>query len=215
MRDFALLIIDMQKDFCNKNSPLYVNGSERIIPNIRDLIKAFKDCGAPVIFVARRHKSDGSDLEITRFPVYLEFKRAYGRAPLEEGTEGMKFVDGLEPGKGDHVIYKKRWSAFFNTELDLLLRVLSVKKLVLTGVQTPNCIRATAYDAIALNYEVMVVSDATQASSQLVHEINLKDMQNIGIRIMDTKSIMECLPDLPFENFLEKLKDYLSSIQNR
>lgn len=210
MRDFTLLIIDMQKDFCDKNSPLYVNESEKIVPNIKNLINAFKKCGAPVIFVARVHKSDGSDLEITRFPVYLEFKKIYGRAPLEEGTDGMKFVDGLEPAKGDYVIYKKRWSAFFNTELDLLLRVLSVKKLVLTGVQTPNCIRATAYDAIALNYEVIIVSDATQASSQMVHEVNLKDMQNIGIEVMDTSSVIERLPDLPFKNLMEKLKEHLS-----
>jgi nicotinamidase-related amidase len=210
MQDFALLIIDMQKDFCDKGSPLYVNGSEKIIPNIKNLINAFKKCGAPVIFVARTHKSDGSDLEITRFPVYLQFRRIYGRGPLEEGTDGMKFVEGLEPQKGDYVVYKKRWSAFFNTELDLLLRVLSVTKLVLAGVQTPNCIRATAYDAIALNYEVIVVSDATQASNQLVHEINLKDMENIGIGIMDTKSIIENLPNLPFKDLLGKLKEYLT-----
>jgi len=94
--------------------------------------------------------------------------------------------------------------------LDLLLRVLSVTKLVLAGVQTPNCIRATAYDAIALNYEVIVVSDATQASNQLVHEINLKDMENIGIGIMDTKSIIENLPNLPFKDLLGKLKEYLT-----
>lgn len=58
----------------------------------------------------------------------------------------------LEVQTGDHYIAKKRWSAFFQTHLDLLLRRLGVVNVVLAGVQTPNCIRGTAYDAIALDY---------------------------------------------------------------
>lgn len=214
MRDFALLIIDMQRDFCDKNSPLYVKDSEEIIPNIKRLIEAFRNCSAPIIFVARTHKHDASDLEITRFPIYLEFKKTHGRAPLEEGTNGAKFVEGIVPDKKDFVVYKKRWSAFFNTELDLLLKTLSVNKIVLTGVQTPNCVRATAYDAIALNYEVLVVSDATKASDPVVHKVNLQDMQNIGIIIMDTQSVIDSLPSLPFQNLLEKLRKHLTANQN-
>ena len=58
----------------------------------------------------------------------------------------------LEVKPGDHYIAKKRWSAFFQTHLDLLFRRLGVANVVLAGVQTPNCIRGTAYDAIALDY---------------------------------------------------------------
>jgi nicotinamidase-related amidase len=61
-------------------------------------------------------------------------------------------VAPLEVQPGDHYIAKKRWSAFFQTHLDLLLRRLGVVNVVLAGVQTPNCIRGTAYDAIALDY---------------------------------------------------------------
>lgn len=68
------------------------------------------------------------------------------------GTEGAKLVAPLEVQAGDHYIVKRRWSGFFQTHLDQVLRRLGVTNIVLAGVQTPNCIRGTAYDAIALDY---------------------------------------------------------------
>jgi nicotinamidase-related amidase len=91
------------------------------------------------------------------------------------------------------VIGKVRMSAFIGTELDLMLRTLGVTELVVTGVQTPNCIRTTVFDAIAYNYPVTLVDDATGAQSEDIHRANVLDMKNIGVRIMDSRTLIDTL----------------------
>ena len=82
-------------------------------------------------------------------------------------------------------------SAFIGTELDLMLRTLGITGLVVTGVQTPNCIRTTVFDAIVYNYPVILVDDATGAQSEEIHQANVRDMANIGVRIMDARTLID------------------------
>lgn len=102
------------------------------------------------------------------------------------GTTGAALVDGLSPNpEHDYVIVKKRFSAFMHTHLDALLRRLGVDHIVICGVQTPNCIRATAFDAVSLDYpRVTVLSDATASANSSVQASNLEDMKNVGIEIL-------------------------------
>ncbi len=79
---------------------------------------------------------------------------------------------------------KRRWSAFFSTDLDLVLRRLGVRSVVLAGVQTPNCIRATATDATSLDYHCVVLSDATASGTDEVQQANLFDMSKMGVEVM-------------------------------
>jgi nicotinamidase-related amidase len=85
-------------------------------------------------------------------------------------------------------------SAFIGTELDLMLRNLGVTEVVVTGIQTPNCIRATIYDAIAYNYSVVAVSDAIWAQNDAIHQANLRDMTNIGVSVMSARDVLAGLP---------------------
>lgn len=84
-------------------------------------------------------------------------------------------------------------SSFIATELDLMLRNLKVTDLLVTGIQTPNCIRTTVFDAIAYNYPVSVVEDAVGAKTEEIHRANLNDMANIGVRIVKAKDIASVL----------------------
>jgi nicotinamidase-related amidase len=70
-----------------------------------------------------------------------------------------------------------------------MLRTLGISKLFVCGIQTPNCIRTTVFDGIAYNYPVVLIDDATGASSGEVHRANVLDMQNIGVRIIKTAEI--------------------------
>ena len=106
-----------------------------------------------------------------------------------EGTKGGEIVDELKPIDGEYLICKRRWSAFFQTELDNLLKRLDVDQVVVTGVQTPNCIRGTVWDANSLDYEVIVLTDGTGASTSEVHEANLNDMKNIGVKLMTVEAV--------------------------
>jgi nicotinamidase-related amidase len=183
----ALLIIDMQNDFVREGSPLRVAGAGEIIPRIREVLDAFRERHLPVIHVLRVHRSDGSDVEVFRREL---FRR---RAFAVRGSWGAAIIDELSPAPGEYTIEKTRMSAFTGTDLDLLLRSLGVTRLFVTGIQTPNCVRTTVFDAAACNYEVFLVTDAVAAQSAEVHAANVRDMENIGTRIIRAAEVPRIL----------------------
>jgi nicotinamidase-related amidase len=179
----ALLIIDMQNDFVLEGRPLRVAGAPAVIPKIQNVLAEFRRRKLPVFHVLRVHRPDGSDVEITR-------KDLFQKSPFAvEGTTGAAVIDELPPRNGEYVLKKTRMSAFIGTELDLMLRTLGVTRLFVCGIQTPNCIRTTVFDAIAYSYPVVLVDDATGASSDDVHRANIRDMQNIGVRIVKAAEV--------------------------
>ena len=179
----ALLIIDMQNDFVLEGKPLRVAGARDVIPKIQSVLSEFRRRSLPVFHILRVHRPDGSDVEITR-------KEVFARSPFAvEGTTGAAVIDELSPRKGEYVLTKTRMSAFIGTELDLMLRTLQVSTLFVCGIQTPNCIRTTVFDGVAYNYPVVLIDDATGASSEEVHRGNVRDMQNIGVRIVKSAEV--------------------------
>jgi len=189
MKQCALLIIDMQNDFVRDGAPLQVAQARAVIPGIRTVLQQFRNRHLPVFHVLRVHRADGSDVEIIRQDLFRVQPFAV------EGTKGAAVIDELLPLPGEYVIKKTRMSAFLGTELDLMLRTLNVQSLVVTGIQTPNCIRTTVFDAIALNYPVVVVGDATGAKNGAIHAANLLDMANIGVRILDSPEVAAYLEE--------------------
>jgi nicotinamidase-related amidase len=179
----ALLIIDMQNDFVLEDKPLNVAQARTVVPQIRSVLSVFRKRNLPVFHVVRVHRKDGSDVEIIRRDRFM-------KAPFAvEGTTGAAVIDELSPLPGEYVITKIRMSAFIGTELDLMLRTLGVTTLVVCGIQTPNCIRTTVFDAITYNYPAVLIDDATGAASEEIHRANVRDMQNIGVRIVQTAGV--------------------------
>jgi len=184
----ALLIIDMQNDFVLEGRPLRVAGARAVIPAIRSVLAEFRQRRLPIFHVLRVHRPDGSDVEITR-------QERFRQSPFAvEGTKGAAVIDELSPADGEYILPKKRMSAFIGTELDLMLKTLGISRLFVCGIQTPNCIRTTVFDAIAYNYPVVLVEDAVGASSEEIHRANLIDMQNIGVRVVKAAGVPELLP---------------------
>ncbi len=178
MKQAALLIIDMQNDFVLDGAPLRVAQARTIVPKIYEVLTEFRKKRSPVFHILRVHRRDGSDVEITRQELFRKHPFAV------EGTHGAAVIEELTPLPGEYIIPKIRMSAFIGTELDLMLRNIGVEELVVTGIQTPNCIRTTVFDAIAYNYPVILIKDAVAAQSEDIHENNVRDMENIGVRIM-------------------------------
>jgi len=179
----ALLIIDMQNDFVLEGRPLRVAQGRAVVPKILEVLTLFREKKLPVFHILRVHRKDGSDVEIIRQDRFRDQPFAV------EGTHGAAVVDELSPLPGEYVIPKIRMSAFIGTELDLMLRNLSVTDLVVTGIQTPNCIRTTVFDAIAYNYPVVLVDDAVGAQDNGIHSANVRDMANIGVRILKARDL--------------------------
>ena len=158
----ALLVIDMQNGFLCPRSPLYIAGAPATVPACARVIACCRENGVPVVFVTRAYAADGSDVEKPRRAAFLA-----GGRPLPE----------------DCHIVKPRYSAFFHTETDELLRRLGVSHVILAGTTTPNCIRTSCYDAISLDYDVTVLSDCTSSVTDEIQRANLEDMARAGARI--------------------------------
>jgi len=197
----AFLIIDMQKDFCLPGAPFEVNGAMKVSKKIKEALEACRRHGLPVVHVFRHYRADGSDVELTRYDGFVK-----AGTSLVRGTDSAEILEELKPVDGEYLVVKQRWSAFFQTELDLLLRRLGVDQIVVTGVQTPNCIRGTVWDANSLDYEVIVLTDGTGAKTDAIHEANLLDMKNIGIQLMTTEEFVNSLPNPPRANHVDKIR---------
>jgi len=151
-RESALLIIDMLNDFIEDTGALVVPGAKRITPRIIQILKDARQQGIPVIYVTDSHREDDH-----------EFR--YWPAHAISDTWGGEVIEELEPASGDFIVPKRRYSAFFGTDLDNYLRELGIKKLYLAGVLTNICVYATALDASMRNYGVAVFKDAVASLS--------------------------------------------------
>ncbi|MBR1369825.1 isochorismatase [Methanocalculus chunghsingensis] len=180
MENTALLIIDMQNDFVGPGAPLRVAGADGIIGPITTILNRFREMNLPVIHLLRVHRPGGADVEYFRRDLFTKTPFAVA------GTKGAEVIDLLRPLPGEHILSKTRMSGFFGTDLDLLLRSLGVKTIIVVGIQTPNCIRTTVFDAMAFGYETYLVSDATAAANEEIHLANIRDMAAIGVRILTT-----------------------------
>lgn len=176
--DVAVLIIDMQNDFVKPGAILCVAGAEPTIPAIKDLADHARKNGWKVIHVIRAHDKDGINVDAPRIPLFTDGKTGY----CVPGTEGGEIVKELTPEPGDYVITKTRNSGFFQTNLDMVLRRLGVKTVILAGTQYPNCVRGTAADAMSYDYETVICTDACSAKTPEVAEANIFDMKNMGIK---------------------------------
>ena len=211
----AFIIIDQQKDFNLPGAPFRVDCGLEAEPYIEQALAATREVNKeinniPVFHVFRYYRADGTDCEITRYDAFAS--KCYHGCTI--GEEGAEELDPIHPIPGEYCIVKQRWSAFFHTELDLILRRVGVKQVILTGVQTPNCIRGTVWDANSLDYEVIVLTDATNAKTPEVHQANLFDMKNIGIKMMTTAEYVECLkndPKGPEATFQERIRAEIES----
>ncbi|KAK7255417.1 hypothetical protein RIF29_28826 [Crotalaria pallida] len=174
----ALLVIDMQKDFIEDGAPLLVKGAKDIVPNVIKAVEVARQRGILIVWVVREHDPLGRDVELFRRHLYTTGKVG----PTSMGSEGAELVDGLVIREGDYKLVKTRFSAFFATHLHSVLQGAGVNSLVITGVQTPNCIRQTIFDAVALDYQpVTAIIDATAAATPDIHLANMLDMRNIGV----------------------------------
>ncbi|XP_004302886.1 PREDICTED: probable inactive nicotinamidase At3g16190 isoform X1 [Fragaria vesca subsp. vesca] len=174
----ALLVIDMQKDFIDGDGPVLVKGGKAIVPNVIEAVQIARQRGILVVWVVREHDPLGRDVELFRRHLYPAGKEG----PTVKGKKGAELVDGLVIEERDYKLVKTRFSAFFATHLDSFLKSNGVDSLVVIGVQTPNCIRQTVFDGVALDYKsITVIVDATAAATAEVHAANIFDMKNVGV----------------------------------
>lgn len=194
----AFLVIDMENGFLSPDSPHCIRSAAATVPALSRAVAMAREKGIPVFFVKRIYRADGSDVELTRYAVWKVGGRAM--TPASTGSLSAQAPEGLRPQPGDYTILKPRWSAFFHTELDLILRRLDVRTVILTGTTTPNCVRTTAYDANALDYQVVVLEDCCSSQTEEIQRANIGDLARMGAYILTSEQFArydaDTVPDL-------------------
>lgn len=195
----AFVVIDMENAFISPEAAHCISFARQSVPVLSRAIVCAREKGIPVFFVKRIYRLDGSDVEMTRYDAWVRGGRAM--APASLGVSSAEAPDGLRPQPGDYSIIKPRWSAFFGTELDLILRRLGVITVILTGTTTPNCIRTSCYDANSLEYNVVVLEDCCSSATEEIQRVNMEDMARMGATVMSGAQ---------FENYDENTVPHLS-----
>jgi nicotinamidase-related amidase len=181
----ALLIIDMQNDMAHPEGRALINDAAHKAPVMSAMLDAWREAKEPVIHIVRSYRADTWNVERFRVPFFQN-----DRGFLVERTWGAEIIERLTPEPGEPVVTKQRFSGFAFTELDLLLRRAGVTKVVVVGVNLPNCPRTTMYDAVGLDYDVVAVADALATTGDETHRINLQDLAGIGVRIATADEVI-------------------------
>lgn len=174
----ALLVVDMQNDFCTAGGWLHSIGVDvsvlgGAITELGDLIPAARAAGIPVVWVNWGNRPDGANLPPNVVHVYdpeldgsgIGSVMPNGSRVLTKDGWGAAVVDGLEVLPSDICVDKYRMSGFWDTPLDSILRNLRVDTLLLSGVNSDQCVYSTLVDAACLGYDVILVDDASATTS--------------------------------------------------
>jgi len=162
----ALLVIDMLNDFIDEDGALSVGPQGKaIIGVIKERINDFREHDYPVVFICDNHEKNDKEFEM--FPPHCI-----------AGTYGAKIIEDLDVKDDDKIIAKRRYSAFFGTDLDLYLRENKVDEIFLAGVCTNICVLYTAADARNLAYKVNIYKDGVASFDEEAHNFALKEAKN-------------------------------------
>lgn len=172
----ALVIVDMQNDFCHPDGHFARYGKNLdavaaiLEPTVRFVQRA-QELGVFVVFIQQTTLPHGR----SDSPSWLRFKCRDGKSPeyTLKGSWGAQFIEGLVPGKGDVVVPKYRSDAFVNTELDLILRTQGVQSLVVIGTTTEGCVESTIRAASYHDYYVVPVEDLIASPNARLHAQSL------------------------------------------
>lgn len=166
-QDCALLVIDIQQeDFVEMNESNWDDPRWDCIRNGKRVLDVFRKKGLPVIQIKEVHRPNGVDFG-------RKLDGAEGIHCLEDRPEN-DYAKLTYPIAGEYLISKRRYSAFFGTDLEILLRGLRVSTLYMIGGLTDVCVHYTAADAHQHDYRIRVVTDAVAGSDQAAHEASLR-----------------------------------------
>lgn len=174
----AILVVDMLNDFVT--GALKCDRGLAIVPATTKLLDAARDNGVTVIFCNDAHIK-GVDHEL----------KLWGEHAIA-GTFGAQVIPELKVSESDYTVPKRRYSGFFRTDLDLLLRELDVHTVILTGLHTHMCVRHTAADAYCLGYNIVVASDATDSFTEEDYNYGIKYLKEVyGASVYTVDELIE------------------------
>ena len=204
--NFGLLVVDMQNGFVSKGGSYDLLGMNtesyrKIIPKTRELIDYCRAEGIPVFYTEAIREPSGIDL-LTRVHRLLPVTREERlKVPIcVRGTWDAKTIDEIKPEDSDHVVIKRRDSAFQDTELRVWLQSEGINTLIICGVDTSICVETSLRDAFNIGYDVILISDATASGINKHYETTLERVRDYYGLVMTVERFFRIV------NSLKKVK---------
>jgi len=185
----ALVLVDFVQAYFEESSPLYA-GVEPALASALRIRDAARGAGVPVFYTNVVYHPGGADGGVFR-------RKLPALEVFEAGNPLGEWPDGLVPAADEFVISKQYPSAFFGTSLSATLTSMGIDTLIITGVTTSGCIRATCIDTVSHGYIPIVVRDACGDRHESPHEANLFDMQAKYGDVVDEADVLQYLERLP------------------
>ncbi|MGX1806149.1 cysteine hydrolase family protein [Nocardia sp. NPDC055321] len=188
----ALVLIDVQRDFYEDDAPARIEGTAAALPAMAELAAVFRRLGRPIVHVVRLYRRDGSNVDMVR-----RFAVESGAEIASPGSRGSQIAPELLPGAveldhegllagrfqevgpAEHVMYKSRWGAFYDTGLAEHLRAYGIDTVVFAGCNFPNCPRTSIYEASERDFRIVLVSDAISG----LYPRGADECRAIGVRL--------------------------------
>lgn len=179
----AVLVVDMLHDFCLPGGAMVLPGYEALVGPQNDVIRAVREAGGVVVFIADTHR-----------PQSRREREFLKRTPhCIEGTAGPSVIPELDQAADDIHVVKRRYSGFFNTDLDLTLKDMLVDTVIVIGVVTNICVRSTVHDAFFQGYKVIVPQDCCAATGPREQVSTLYDISTHFGTVTDSAAILHAL----------------------
>jgi ureidoacrylate peracid hydrolase len=204
--NFGLIVIDMQNGFVSKGGSydrlgMNIENYRKIIPKVQELISFCRNEDIPVFYTQAVREPSGIDLLLNVHRVMPKTREErLEKIPIcVRGTWDAKIIDEIKPKASDHIILKRRDSAFQDTELRVWLRSVGINTLIFCGVDTSICVETSLRDAFNQEYDIILVSDATASGIKKHYDTTLervRDYYGIVTHLNEFEEIIKILEQI-------------------
>jgi len=185
----AMLVVDMQNDFVREGASIEVPRARAMVPRLNRLLDLCRTHAILVIYI--RHVIRGGDIDAGRLADHHEAIRQ--NKAIIAGTPNVEIYDVLKPQPGDLLVTKPRYSAFYGTDLEAILRSKGIDTLIISGTVTNVCCDSTARDAFSRDYKVIFLSDGTAT----------RDLPDLGYGTVSAEEIQRVVLTILAMNFAQ------------
>jgi ureidoacrylate peracid hydrolase len=209
----ALLVVDVQNGFMSKGGSYDLLGMrilnyQKIIPKLKELISTCRKYNVPIFYTQAVRESSGIDLLTKTHKILPKSReeRIKKRPICVRGTWDAKIINEVKPTNKDHIVIKRRDSAFQDTETEVWLNSLKINTLIFCGIDTSICVETSLRDGFNKGYDVMLIADATASANIRHYKTTIEHVKEYYGLVMKVKEFKEVLEAKKNGMYLDKIK---------
>jgi ureidoacrylate peracid hydrolase len=203
--NFGLIVVDMQNGFVSNDGSynklgMNIENYQKVIPKIKELINFCREEDIPIFYTEAVREPSGIDLMIhvhNILPRTREERLQNQNIPIcVRGTWDAQTIDEIKPSEEDHIIIKRRDSAFQDTELRMWLNTLKINTLIFCGIDTSICVETSLRDGFNIGYDIILVSDATASGINKHYDTTIERVRDYYGIVTDLSNLQKIIKKL-------------------